>query len=220
MYERNIHRPMDWDHLYSAHFFNLTTLTFCVNTSADVITVMQYSEFPSLEEFDMTVDDLPCTEAEQLLHALSLCKACKTLQRIAIFSNEGNYQLSNTPHFAAVGHFLCFPQLRVLRFSIYYLIYVDNDLLLEAMSSWPHMRRLELGDALPIVTFRGLFAALRKCLHLHTLLLPIDAANIDVDVDSETESFSTPPCEHGMWVTLTLRILDPWLEPFSRCSLL
>ncbi|OJA14270.1 hypothetical protein AZE42_12004 [Rhizopogon vesiculosus] len=63
---------MDWDHLYSAHFFNLTTLTFCVNTSTDVITVMQHSEFPSLKEFKMMVDELPCTEAEQLFHALSL----------------------------------------------------------------------------------------------------------------------------------------------------
>ncbi|OAX35227.1 hypothetical protein K503DRAFT_802985 [Rhizopogon vinicolor AM-OR11-026] len=37
------------------------------------------------------------------------------------------------------------------------------------------------------VTFRGLFAALRRCPHLHTLVLPIDAVNIDVD--PEVESF-------------------------------
>ncbi|OJA10547.1 hypothetical protein AZE42_12868 [Rhizopogon vesiculosus] len=85
---------MDWDHLYSAHFFNLTTLTFYVNTSTDVITVMQHSEFPSLKEFKMMVDELPCTEAEKLFHALSLCKACKTLQRIEILSyDEGGEDL-------------------------------------------------------------------------------------------------------------------------------
>ncbi|OJA16389.1 hypothetical protein AZE42_12035 [Rhizopogon vesiculosus] len=181
---------MDWDHLYSAHFFNLTALVFCVNTSADVITLMQHSEFPSLKVFKMTVDELPCTEAEQLFHALSLCNACETLEHIEISSyNQGNDELSNMP-FTAVWHFLCFPQLRALQLSICYPIDVDNDLLLEAMSSWPHMCRLELGDAMSTVTFRGLFAALCKCPHLYILLLPIDAATIDVD--SEVESFQHP----------------------------
>ncbi|OAX32034.1 hypothetical protein K503DRAFT_777069 [Rhizopogon vinicolor AM-OR11-026] len=189
IHERDIHHPMDWDHLYSAHFFNLTTLTFCVNTSADVITVMQHSKFPLLQEFRLVVAVLSWVDAQQLFRVLPLCNACETLEHIEISSyNQGNDELSNMP-FTAVGHFLCFSQLRSLRLSICYPIYVNNDLLLEAMSSWSHMRRLELRDALPTVTFRGLFTALRKCPHLHTLLLPMDAANIDVDSDSEAESF-------------------------------
>ncbi|OJA16387.1 hypothetical protein AZE42_12033 [Rhizopogon vesiculosus] len=76
IYERDIHHPMDWDHLYSAHFFNLTTLTFCVNTSADVITVMQHSEFPLLQEFKLVVAILSLADAQQLFRALSLCNAC------------------------------------------------------------------------------------------------------------------------------------------------
>lgn len=55
------------------------------------------------------------------------------------------------------------------------------------------MRHLAFGDPdLPhhppaTVTFRGLFAALRRCPHLYILALPIDAVNIDVD--PEVESF-------------------------------
>ncbi|OJA18561.1 hypothetical protein AZE42_11539 [Rhizopogon vesiculosus] len=151
---------------------------------------MQHSGFPLLQELKLVVAVLSWADAQQLFRVLSLCNACETLEHIEISScNQGNDELSNVP-FTAVGHFFCFPQLRALRLSICYPIYID-DLLSEAMSSWPHMSRLDLGDVLPIVTFRGLFAALRKCPHLHTLLLPIDAANI-IDVHSEAELFQHP----------------------------
>ncbi|OJA10131.1 hypothetical protein AZE42_09370 [Rhizopogon vesiculosus] len=114
---------MDWDHLYSAHFFNLTTLTFDVYRSTDVVTVMQHSEFSLLQEFQLVVPDLSWEEAEQLLNALSLCNACKSLQRIEIIVDDGDGDLPWT----AVRHLLSFPQLRTMRF--YCPIYLDNDLL-------------------------------------------------------------------------------------------
>jgi hypothetical protein len=66
-----------------------------------------------------------------------------------------------------------------------------DEVLLEAMSSWPHIEHLQLGDSecdelANTVTFRGLFAGLlRLCPHLHTLRVSIDAANIDVDPKAE-----------------------------------
>ncbi|OJA11448.1 hypothetical protein AZE42_08842 [Rhizopogon vesiculosus] len=136
----------------------------------------------------MYVDDLPWSEAEQLFYALSQCKACQTLEQILIFAEN-----SPGSSLTAIRHLFCFTQLRNLQLNVDSpTFHLDNDLLLEAMSSWPHIRHLELGNpclahGLATVTFRGLFAALRRCPHLHTLALPIDAVNIDVD--PEVESF-------------------------------
>jgi hypothetical protein len=50
------------------------------------------------------------------------------------------------------------------------------------------MRSLRLTDRSrrqPSVTFGGLSAALRLCLHLHTLYLAVDAVNIDIDPEAE-----------------------------------
>jgi hypothetical protein len=72
-------------------------------------------------------------------------------------------------------------------------IFLDNDLLLEAMSSWPHIESLELDDQhryQPTVTFRGLFTALRKCPHLHNLRIFMDT--VDIDIDPKAESFQHP----------------------------
>lgn len=38
----------------------------------------------------------------------------------------------------------------------------------------------------PTVTFRGLFAALHRCPHLHTLDIPLDAVNLDIDFTAES----------------------------------
>ncbi|OAX33951.1 hypothetical protein K503DRAFT_859487 [Rhizopogon vinicolor AM-OR11-026] len=182
------HHPLNRDDLYCARFLNLTTLIFDVGSCADVITVMQHSEFPSLKEFQMYANVLPWAKAEQLCHALSLCKACDTLERIEIFSCNSDH--SPEP-LTVVKRFLCFRQLQVLSLTVNYDIGLDNDLLLEAMSNWPHIRRLELNNpcfmvAPPTVTFRGLFAALRKCPDLHTLQVSIDAVNIDIDATVES----------------------------------
>ncbi|OAX33742.1 hypothetical protein K503DRAFT_869357 [Rhizopogon vinicolor AM-OR11-026] len=56
------------------------------------------------------------------------------------------------------------------------------------MSSWPHIRTLELADTRvnpPAITLRGLFAALRLCPDLHTLQIYLDAVNIDIDPEAE-----------------------------------
>jgi hypothetical protein len=177
----------DLDHVNFAPFLNVTTLHLRVNLAADIITLIQHSQFPSLKEFHMCVDDLPWAEAAQLFYALSRCK--ETLEGITISARE-----SIGHSLTAIRHLFCFTQLRNLKLDVDFpTILLDNHLLLEAMSSWPHMRHLAFGDPYlddhppATVTFRGLFAALRRCPHLHTLVLSIDAVNIDVD--PEVESF-------------------------------
>ncbi|KAG2045715.1 hypothetical protein BDR06DRAFT_1025744 [Suillus hirtellus] len=51
------------------------------------------------------------------------------------------------------------------------------------MSSWPHIRMLQSIDprAIPTITFHGLFTALHRCPRLHTLDIPLDAVNINID---------------------------------------
>jgi hypothetical protein len=108
-----------------------------------------------------------------------------------------------------IGHFLCFGQLRTLDIYVGTNIYLDNDLLLQAMSSWPYLESLGLGDRgcnfLPSVTLRGLVAALRVCPHLHTLRMSVDTSNIDMDPD--VESF-----QHTSLRTLTF---EPWEMPHT-----
>ncbi|KAG2036057.1 hypothetical protein BDR03DRAFT_921945 [Suillus americanus] len=176
-----------------APFLNVTTLSFNVNTAAYAITVMQHSEFPSLKEFEIVADVLPCAEAEQLCRALSKCKAKETLEHISIASHVPKVQESSCDSLTAVTQLLCFTHLRTVRLNLHYCIHIDNDLLLEVMSSWPHVRSLELVDSQmpPAITFRGLFAALPLCPHLHTLRILMDAVNIDIDPAAETFQHTT-----------------------------
>ncbi|KAG0696277.1 hypothetical protein DFH29DRAFT_1082984 [Suillus ampliporus] len=184
-------RPLDQPNVKFAPFHNVTHLFFTVNTGAYTITAMQHSEFPSLKEFTMRIyHGLPYAEAEQLFHALSQCKASQTLECINIASYPPQNQEPSGNSSTVITQFLCFTQLRslILRLDNYF-IYLNNDLLLKAMSSWPHMRDMELTDHElhpPTVTFRGLFAALRQCPHFRFLALPIDAVNIDIDPKSES----------------------------------
>ncbi|OJA11057.1 hypothetical protein AZE42_07175 [Rhizopogon vesiculosus] len=204
---RILHRPMDAENLHFAPFLNLTTLTFHVETCGNVVTVLRHSQFPSLKEFKIYINVLPWAEAEQLFCALSLRKACDALERIEISSYDSG--LSPKP-LTVVRRFLCFQQLRILRLAVNHPIYLDNDLLLEAMLSWPHIHSLELEDPPfrahpPTVTFRGLFAALRLSPQLRGLLVSMDAVNIDID--STTESL-----EHTSlrtWSVLHSLIVDP-----------
>jgi len=185
--------PLAWDPLYFACFLNITTLVFDVHTGADVVTILQHSEFPSLKEFEMDVFLLLWNMAEQLLSALSKCKAFETLECIRISSDPEfcDAELSDVP-LTVLRYFFPFSLLKTLRLRIHHRIYLDNNLLLEAMSSWPHIRNLELMDRrdldyrpLYLVTFRGLFAALRMCPHLNTLQISMDARKIDIDVEAE-----------------------------------
>jgi hypothetical protein len=184
---RNLHYLLN--DLDFATFLNLTTLSFHGIEAVAVVTIIQHFKFPSLKEFEMHVNVLHWAEAEQLFRALSQCKASQTLEHIIISSSDGAQGHSSDPS-AAVRQFLCFKQLRTLRLCVHHSIFLDNDLLFEAMASWPHIRSLSLvGWDLPppTVTFRGLFAALRLCPHLEDLQVSVDVRNIDIE--PETESF-------------------------------
>ncbi|KAG1733792.1 hypothetical protein EDB19DRAFT_2026649 [Suillus lakei] len=181
-----IHCPLD--NLSFATFLNLTTLSFRGIQVAVAVTILQLFEFPSLKEFEMHVRVLPWAEAEQLFRALSRCKASQTLEHVNISSRNRIPEYSGES-LTAVRQFLCFAQLRTLRLSAHHRIYLDNDLLFEAMSSWPHIRSLSLVDwylCPPTVTFSGLFAALRLCPHLQDLEVSVDARNIDIEPEAES----------------------------------
>ncbi|OJA20588.1 hypothetical protein AZE42_05379 [Rhizopogon vesiculosus] len=178
---------LDWDNLNVAPFVNVATLQFNVYSAADVIKLIQHSEFPSLEEFSLCTRVLPWVEAEQLFRALSQCRACETLECIYI-SSSSSHPGHEKHSLTAIRQFICFSQLRALRLSVHGSIYLDNDLLLDAMSSWPHIRSLKLADTRvnpPAITFRGLFAALRLCPNLLNLQIYLDAVNIDIDPEAE-----------------------------------
>ncbi|KAG0694959.1 hypothetical protein DFH29DRAFT_1072659 [Suillus ampliporus] len=184
--------PLGYQNLHFGRFLNVTVLHFRVELAAYILTVMEHSEFPSLKEFEIHVGTLPWAEAEKLFGALSQCKACQTLEHIAIFSNDTIVQESSANSLTAIRQFLCFAQLRTLRLGFGNCsIYLNNDILLEAVSSWPPIRCLELGSNPrlhhpPTVTFHGLFAALRLCPHLHTLHISMDTVNIDIDPTAES----------------------------------
>ncbi|OJA11044.1 hypothetical protein AZE42_07188, partial [Rhizopogon vesiculosus] len=114
--------------------------------AANTITAMQHSEFPSLEEFELSSNCLRWGQVEQLFHALSKCKACPSLEHIKISVFDYSVLDLSLP---VINHFLCFTQLRYLRLDVTPHIDLDNDLLLEAMSSWPHIETLELQDRPP-----------------------------------------------------------------------
>ncbi|KAG1795264.1 hypothetical protein EV424DRAFT_625080 [Suillus variegatus] len=92
-------------------FLNITSLSFRqLCDSANIITIMQHSQFPSLKEFDFEANYLSSEETEQLFHALSHCKACQTLEEIIISCLHVGLEYHEflTP----IPHFLCFTQLR------------------------------------------------------------------------------------------------------------
>jgi len=181
---------LDRDQLNFAPFLNVTSLDFEVEMVADIITVMQHSEFPSLKQFTLHTILLPWEKAEDLFRALSQCKAYQTLEHVDILSwNAKAAQDLSCNSSTVIRQFLCFSQLRFLQLCLDSSIYLDNDLLSEAMSSWPHIQALHLVDLRsdqPSLTFRGLFAALRLCPHLHTLQVLVDAVNIDIDPNTES----------------------------------
>lgn len=166
-------------------FLNVTVLSLQVYSAAYIITVMQHSQFPSLTELKIETDLLSLEETEQFFYALSNCKACRTLQHLEItiisFGPRSGHQAGSL---TAIPHLFCFTQLRTLRLVCRFsYIHLDNDILLAAMSNWPHLCTLEIeGSCLhpSTVTFCGLFTALRLCPHLHTLRVLIDPANTKI----------------------------------------
>ncbi|KAG1815821.1 hypothetical protein EV424DRAFT_1490231, partial [Suillus variegatus] len=124
-------------------FLNITSLLFQdLYDAADIITVIQHSQFPSLKEFEFNARYISSEDAEKLFHALSRCKACRTLEDITICSFDEGYRVPpNSKPLTPIPHFLCFTQLRSLRLTFYnsHIIHLDNDMLLQAMSTWPHI---------------------------------------------------------------------------------
>ncbi|KAG1872834.1 hypothetical protein C8R48DRAFT_695770 [Suillus tomentosus] len=132
-------------------FFNITSLSFQdLYDPADIIIVMQHSQFPSLKEFELEAKYITSEHAEQLFHALSRCKACRTLEDITICSlAEGCIQvvLLHGERLTPIPHILCFTQLRTLKLAFYHsYIHLGNDMLLQAMSTWPHICALEIDN--------------------------------------------------------------------------
>ncbi|KAG2096344.1 uncharacterized protein F5147DRAFT_656650 [Suillus discolor] len=188
-------------------FLNITSLSFRgLADAAEIITVIQHSQFPSLKKFKLAALYLYPEEAEQLFHALSCCKACQTLEEITICSPDEEHGPSDSEPLTPVPHLLCFTQLRTLQLWFYNpCIYLDNGILLQAMFSWPHIRTLEINylddlddhHASSEVSLHGLFTALSLCPQLHTLQILINLATIDVDPHAE-------PIQHTSLQTLEL----------------
>lgn len=177
-----------------APFHNLTGLSFDVDTAAYTIAVIQHSELPSLRDFVIHVQVLPWPEAEQLCCALSQCKADQKLEHINIICNGELDEEPSSSSMTVITQFFCFTQLRTLQLEFPHCCFnLDNNLLLEAMASWPHICSLELSDmeTVPTVTFRGLFTALSRCPNLLRLNMSMDVAGIDIDPTAESFQHTT-----------------------------
>lgn len=187
--------PFGSDDFNLALSLKVTDLYFSIDSAAYIIAVMHNFELPSLKRVKINVDTLHRADGDLLLRALSQCKAYQTLEYVKLFAGGLVVQELSGSLFTPIRQLFCFRQLRVLRLILPYCCsYLDNNLLFEAMSSWPHIRSLELTDLhrdlhprSPAVTFRGLFTALRLCPHLQKLRIPIDTEHFDID--PTTESF-------------------------------
>jgi len=118
------HHSMNWDNQYYAHCQPHSSYLLCTNEcrryrSHGTLRILLAKRVP---------DILPRAKAEKLCHALSLCNACNTLERIQmsghVLENEEQVFIKPWP---AARQPLCFRQL--------YPIYLDNCLLSEAISS-------------------------------------------------------------------------------------
>ncbi|KAG1884681.1 hypothetical protein F4604DRAFT_184234 [Suillus subluteus] len=192
--------PLDLHIVNFSPFLNLTTLSFTVDSAAYITTILQHSQFPSLKRFSIMIEVVSSTEAERLFRALSHYK--QTLEHLTVILSE-YHDLQNN-YLTAITHLLCFTQLRFLQLDCPdSSIYLDNNLLLEAMSAWPHIHTLKIEGCgiRPSITFRGLFTALRQCPQLESLRVLIDAVNIDIDPNAE-------PIPHTSLRTLDLETFE------------
>ncbi|KAG2741626.1 hypothetical protein P692DRAFT_20851203 [Suillus brevipes Sb2] len=167
-------------------FLNVKSLSFVIEGAGCIIAIMKHSVFPSLEKFSGFSGVMSSAEAEQLLCALSQCKACQTMECIIIQLSSGRPLDLPGSTLTPTMQLLCFAQLQTLTLHLPdSSIYIDDDLLFKAASSWPHIRILQIEGPYhnsAAITFHGLFAAFRHCPHLHTLQFLIDSVNIDVDI--------------------------------------
>ncbi|KAG2348264.1 hypothetical protein BDR05DRAFT_508294 [Suillus weaverae] len=77
-------------------FLNVTAISFRLHSAAYSTTILHHSQFPSLKECEINLNVLSSAEAEQLLRALSHCKASQTLEKISITLND-KYQAPPPP---------------------------------------------------------------------------------------------------------------------------
>ncbi|OAX35531.1 hypothetical protein K503DRAFT_858558 [Rhizopogon vinicolor AM-OR11-026] len=105
----------DKDNLDFASFLDVRTLSFYTRTAADVTTVIQRSEFPSLKKFALHVDNPPSEHTESILRVSSQFKACQTLEHIQISSHGRAFYDHSDISSIAIRHSLCFAHLRHLQ---------------------------------------------------------------------------------------------------------
>ncbi|OAX35232.1 hypothetical protein K503DRAFT_773702 [Rhizopogon vinicolor AM-OR11-026] len=167
-----VFRPLDGNHLKFAPFLNITTLSFDLKIATGLITLLQHSEFPSLKKFEF-LGRMSSWEVEHLFGVLSQCNTRRTLEHIDISLRWYTVQDPCT----LIRQLFCFTQLQALYLSFcdpsVYLdndpVYPDdNDFLLEAMTSWPHIPSLQFRDK-SANRHPGVTAALPECPDWHTL---------------------------------------------------
>ncbi|KAG2148772.1 hypothetical protein DEU56DRAFT_782106 [Suillus clintonianus] len=210
--------PLERDMFNSSPFLNLRDLSIMHSSAAYIIAVMEHSQFPSLIKFTVRLELPSPAVAEQLFHTLSQCTTSQILEEIDIilddyeddYPDPDNDQDPPPPGniLTVIPHLLCFTQLRILELDFQgSYIRLDNDILLVAMSAWPHIHTLKITDSSlrPSVTFRGLFTAMRQCPHLDSLEIVIDTENIDIDPNAE-------PTPHTSLRTLELETDHYWVR--------
>ncbi|KAG2148799.1 hypothetical protein DEU56DRAFT_81322 [Suillus clintonianus] len=210
--------PLERDIVNLSPFLNLKDLSILLSSPAYVIAVMEHSQFPSLIKFTVRLELPPPAVAEQLFNTLSQCTTSQILEQIDItlddyeddYPDPDNDQDPPPPGniLTVIPHLLCFTQLRILQLNIHgSYIRLDNDILLVAMSAWPHIQTLKIKNSSlpPPVTFRGLFTAMRQCPHLNNLDIAIDTENIDIDPNAE-------PTPHTSLQTLELGSARYWVR--------
>jgi len=170
-------------------------LSFTVDSPAYTTTILQHSQSPSLKRFWIEIKVVSLTEAEWLFRALFNYK--QTLEQLTVILSEYHDFQNNYLGLTVITHLLCFTQLQFLQLNcLDYSIYLDNNLLLEAMSAWPHIHTLKMG-IYPSITFCRLFTALHQCPQMESLPVLIDTVNIDIDPNAE-------PIQHTSLQTLDL----------------
>jgi hypothetical protein len=196
-------------------FVNLKSLSLVINGAGCIIAIITSSRFPTLLKFSASSAVMSSAEVEALLHALTQCNASQTMECIAIELSSGFPQNLPGSLLAPVIPLLHFGRLQNLRIHCPdSSIYVDDGLLLQAASSWPLIRTLQICGPYhhsAAVTFRGLFAAFHQCPHLRTLKLPIDAGRMDTPHDTEPlyslEILDLTPSSHIVDAKAVARII-------------
>lgn len=216
-YNDHHYLPLEQDIVNFSPFLNITNLFFELYSATHLITLMQHSQFPSLKDFVVAVTVLHPGEAEQLFSMLTHLKACQTLETITICSYNDVLHDSDIS-VEAIPHLLCFKKLRILQLKFSNAcICLDDDILVEAMTAWPHLSVLEIRDSClhpSPITLHKLFATLHLCPQLENLRIAVDTTIIDIDPDDD------PTYQHPILHGLELRTSEPQIENAETLALI